>query len=251
MNKVSSVFYEKMKPSFILYLMLLKDQGPTKTSIPSNPYQKPPKSVRPPLIPAEDEQEKQEEGFFGSIGKLLVNTWASVVEILGAIFPVFRKKEPLDYEYQNQQYQQQQKHSNAWPMQESFVIPDEDEPPSIETRTSTPRKTYPFMSKDAEKIHQLRQSRVFYNEWDGDLQQQLHQHKQKQQHHHHRYYSSIPHTYYEQSCEQTNEVVFGAVQEQDGKRESVVIKPVDYGNPMFDHHNIRSRSNYTGYHHGY
>nr|XP_023903536.1 uncharacterized protein LOC112015367 isoform X1 [Quercus suber] len=238
------------------------DQGPTKTSIPSTPYQKPPKSVRPPLIPAEDEQEKQEEGFFGSIGKLLVNTWASVVEILGAIFPLFRKKEPLNYEYQNLQYQQQQKHSNAWPMQESFVIPDEDEPPSIETRTPTPRKTYPFMSKDADKIHQLRQSRVFYNGWDGDLQQQhqyqhqqkqqqQHQQKQQQQQHHHRYYSSIPHTYYEQSCEQTNEVVFGAVQEQDGKRESVVIKPVDYGNPMFDHHSIRSRSNYMGYHYGY
>ena len=259
-------FMKKMKPSFIFYLMLLKDQGPTKTSIPSTPYQKPPKSVRPPLIPAEDEQEKQEEGFFGSIGKLLVNTWASVVEILGAIFPVFRKKEPLNYEYQNLQYQQQQKHSNAWPMQESFVIPDEDEPPSIETRTPTPRKTYPFMSKDADKIHQLRQSQAFYNGWDGDLQQQQQrqyqhqhqqkqqqqqQHQQKQQQHHHRYYSSIPHTYYEQSCEQTNEVVFGAVQEQDGKRESVVIKPVDYGNPMFDHHNIRSRSNYMGYHYGY
>nr|XP_023892864.1 uncharacterized protein LOC112004859 isoform X3 [Quercus suber] len=245
--------------------ILSSHDGPTKTSIPSTPYQKPPKSVRPPLIPAEDEQEKQEEGFFGSIGKLLVNTWASVVEILGAIFPLFRKKEPLNYEYQNLQYQQQQKHSNAWPMQESFVIPDEDEPPSIETRTPTPRKTYPFMSKDADKIHQLRQSRVFYNGWDGDLQQQhqyqhkqkqqqqqhQHQQKQQQQQHHHRYYSSIPHTYYEQSCEQTNEVVFGAVQEQDGKRESVVIKPVDYGNPMFDHHSIRSRSNYMGYHYGY
>lgn len=162
------------------------------------------------------------------------------MEILRGIFPGFRKK-PISYQYQSQQ--QQQKHS-AWPMQESFVIPDEDEPPSIDTRAPTPRKTYPFMSKDAEKMHQLRQSRVFSNGWDGYLQQQ------KQQHHH-RHHSSIPYTYYEQSCEKTNEIVFGAVQEQDGKRENVVIKPVNYGDPMFDHHNINSRINSMGYRHGY
>ncbi|KAF5449815.1 hypothetical protein F2P56_030225 [Juglans regia] len=223
------------------------DQDATEKSIPPSPYQKPLKSVRPPLIPTEDEPEKQEEGFFGSIGKLLVNTGVSVVEILGGIFPGFRKK-PITYQYQSQQ--QQQKHSNAWPMQESFVIPDEDEPPSIDTRTPTPRKTYPFMSKDAEKMHQLRQSRVFSNGWDSDLQQQHQQHQQKQQHHH-RHHSSIPYTYYEQSCEKTNEIVFGAVQEQDGKREAVVIKPVNYGDPMFDHHNINSRINSMGYRHGY
>lgn len=219
------------------------DLNATKTIIPPSPYQKPLKSVRPPLIPTEDELEKHEEGFFGSIGKLLVNTGASVAEILGGIFPGFRKKQ-LSYQYQS--HQQQQKQSNGWPMQESFVIPDEDEPPSIDTRTPTPRKTYAFMSKDAEKMHQLRQSRVFSNGWDSDLQQQ------KQQHHH-RYHSSIPHTYYEQSCEKTNEIVFGAVQEQDGKREGMVIKPVDYGygDPMFDHHSIRARSNSMGYRYGY
>ncbi|GMH01625.1 hypothetical protein Nepgr_003464 [Nepenthes gracilis] len=37
--------------------------GITETSIPQSSYQKPPKSVRPPLIPTEDEMEKQEEGF--------------------------------------------------------------------------------------------------------------------------------------------------------------------------------------------
>ncbi|XP_062159718.1 uncharacterized protein LOC133867049 isoform X2 [Alnus glutinosa] len=151
------------------------DQNATKMIIPPSPYQKPLKSVRPPLIPTEDELEKHEEGFFGSIGKLLVNTGASVAEILGGIFPGFRKK-PLSHQYQS--HHQQLKQSNGWPMQESFVIPDEDEPPSIDTRTPTPRKTYAFMSKDADKMHQLRQSRVFSNGWDSDLQQQ------KQQHHH-------------------------------------------------------------------
>lgn len=45
-----------------------------------------------------------------------------------------------------------------------------------------------------------------------------HQQQQQQQHHH----SSNPQTYHEQKRE-TNEIVFGAVQEQDGRREAVVI----------------------------
>ncbi|XVE75084.1 hypothetical protein DITRI_Ditri12bG0068300 [Diplodiscus trichospermus] len=206
----------------------------------SSPYKKPLKSVRPPLLPAEDEEEKQEEGFFGSLGKLFVNCGVSAMEILGGVFLGFRKK-PLSYQYLRQ-HQQQQKHSMPWPAQESFVIPDEDEPPSVDTRTPTPRKMYPFMSKDAEKIHQFRQSRAFYSGWDADMQQQ------KQQHH--RYQSSTPHTYYEQSHEKTNEIIFGAVQEQDGKHEAVVIKPVDYGDNSYDHHSIRFRSNW-GYSRGY
>ncbi|XP_021292870.1 uncharacterized protein LOC110423079 isoform X1 [Herrania umbratica] len=200
----------------------------------SSPYQKPLKSVRPPLIPTEDEPEKQEEGFFGSLGRLFANAGVSALEILGGVFPGLRKK-PLSYQYQSQ-HQQQQKHPMSWPAQESFVIPDEDEPPSIDTRTPTPQKMYPFMSKDAEKIHQLRQSRAFYSGWDTDMQQQQH-------HHHHRYRSSTPHTYYEQSNEKTKEIVFGAVQEQEGKCEAVAIKPVDYGDQTYDHHNIRFRSN--------
>ncbi|KAK4261293.1 hypothetical protein QN277_004312 [Acacia crassicarpa] len=230
------------------------DQSPTMSGISPSPYKKPLKSVRPPLIPSENEPEKQEEGFFGSLGKLLANAGASMVEIMGGLFPGFRKK-PAIYQFQSQPLlHQPQKHTNAWPVQESFVIPDEDEPPSIDTRALTPRKTYPFMSKDAEKIQQLRQSRAFYSGWDGDIhqqpqQQQQLQHQQQQQKHHHRheYRSSIPHTYYEQSNETTNEIVFGAVQEQNAKKESVVIKPVDYGGSLYDHHNIRSRLNYMGY----
>ncbi|XP_020541262.1 uncharacterized protein LOC105649869 isoform X2 [Jatropha curcas] len=207
-----------------------------------SPYQKPLKSVRRPLIPTEDDLEKHEEGFFGSLGKLFANAWASVVEILGGIVPG-QKKKPLSYQYQNQQ----QKHSNSWPMQDSFVIPDEDEPPpTIETRTPTPRKTYPFMSKDAEKMQQWRQGRAFYSGWDDDHQQQ----QQKQQQHH-RYQSTTPHTYYEQSYEKTKEIVFGAVQEQDGRREAAVIKPVDYANPIYNHQSIRSRTHSMGYSNGY
>ncbi|KAK7407265.1 hypothetical protein VNO78_09023 [Psophocarpus tetragonolobus] len=227
-------------------------EGPAISAISPSPYQKPLKSVRPPLIPSEDESDKQEESFFGSIGKLLANAGGSVVEIVGGVFPGFRKK-PQSYEFQSQQlFQQPQNQVNAWPVQESFVIPDEDDPPSIDPRTPTPRKTYPFMSKDAEKMQQLWQSRAFYNGWDGDLQQQQVKHQQQQQqqqlkHHRHQYHSSLPHTYYEQSHEETNEIIFGAVQEHDRKQETVVIKPVDYGQSLYDHHYIRPRISSMGY----
>ncbi|XP_020217759.1 uncharacterized protein LOC109801164 [Cajanus cajan] len=234
-------------------------EGPTMSAVSPSPYQKPLKSVRSPLIPSEDESDKQEESFFGSIGKLLANTGASVVEIVGGVFPGLRTK-PQIYEFQSQPlFQQPQKQVNSWPVQESFVIPDEDEPPSIDLRTPTPRKTYPFMYKDAEKMQQLWQSRALYNGWEGDLQQQQqqlkHQQQQQQQqlkhHHRHQHHSSIPHTYYEQSHEQTNEILFGAVQEQDGKQETVVIKPVDYGQSLYDHHYIRPRISSMGYIHKY
>ncbi|XP_059452455.1 uncharacterized protein LOC132183076 [Corylus avellana] len=248
---------------------------PVRKGSPVAPYQKPPKSVRPPLIPSEDETERAEEGFFGSLGKLVLNTSTSVAEIFGGLFSGSRRK-PLIY---NQQYEQLNTQSNPWPMQESYVIPDEDEPPTLETRPPTPKKTYPFMTKDLERSQHIKQSRVYHNGWDGDyrqqqqhmqhqlqqqhMQQQLQQqhmkHQQQQQHmqqqqqqqqHHHRHFSSGPQTYYEKNCE-TNEIVFGAVQEHDGRREAVVIKAVDYGDPIYNHHNIRSRINYMGYSQGY
>lgn len=207
------------------------DEEAMNLSFHQNPYQKPLKSsVRPPLIPNEDEQEKQEESFVGSLGRLVAQTGESAAEIVGGVFPMFKKKQ------WNPQYQSQQqlKYSSAWPVQESYVIPHEDEPPSIE-RAPTPKKTYAFMTKDSEKMQQLRQSRAFYSGWDGDLQQQ-------QQTKKHQYHASPAQTFYEQSPETTNEIVFGAVQEQDKKRESVVIKPLDHGIPLYDHQNIRSRS---------
>ncbi|CAJ1931486.1 unnamed protein product [Sphenostylis stenocarpa] len=226
-------------------------ESPAMSGISSSPYQKPMKSGRPPLIPSEDESDKQEESFFGSIGKLLTNAGASVVEIMGGLFPGFRKR-PQSYEFQSQPlFQQPQKQVNAWPVQESFVIPEEDEPPSIDPRTPTPRKTYPFMSKDAEKMQKLLQSRAFYGGCEGDLQQQQLKHQQQQQqvkhYHRHQYHSPLPHTYYEQSHEETKEILFGAVQEQDGKQETVVIKPVEYGKSLYDRHYIRPRNSSMGY----
>ncbi|KAG8635049.1 hypothetical protein MANES_17G123300v8 [Manihot esculenta] len=238
-----------------------------KKGTPMPPYQRPPKSVRPPLIPNEGELEKPDEGFFGSLGRLVLNTGSTVGEILGGLFSGFRSK-PLHYQFQ-QQYQHHLQHSNAWPMQESFVIPDEDEPPSIETRTPTPKRTYPFITKDMEKHQQFKHNHSYHSGWDAEYHQQKKQQQQQQMHmqmqmqmqmqrhqqqqqqqHHHRHYTSNPKTYYEKGCE-TNEIVFGAVQEQDGRREAVVIKAVDYGDPRYNHHNIRPRFNYVGYAHGY
>ncbi|KAI8024545.1 hypothetical protein LOK49_LG03G00328 [Camellia lanceoleosa] len=145
---------------------LQNDEKTPNPSIPLSPYQNSMKSsARPLLIPTEDEHEKLEESFLGSLGKLLVNTGASVAEIYRAIFLGSRKK-LMNYEYQ---HQQQQKHSNAWQVQESYVIPNEDEPPPIESQTPTLGKTYPFMSKDAEKMQQLLQSQDFYSEWNRDF----------------------------------------------------------------------------------
>ncbi|KAJ1393904.1 Six-bladed beta-propeller, TolB-like [Sesbania bispinosa] len=103
------------------------------------------------------------------------------------------------------------------------VIPDEDEPPGIETRTPTPGKTFPFMTKELEKPQHFKPTQAYLNS---------------------------PQSYYKQNCE-TNEIVFGAVQEHDGRREAMVIKAVDYGDPKYSHQNIRPRLNYVGYSHGY
>ncbi|KAI3730925.1 hypothetical protein L1987_62106 [Smallanthus sonchifolius] len=200
---------------------------------PTPPYQKP--TLRPPLIPTENEPEKQDEGFIASLGKLTANAMSSFSEILTNVFPGFKKKQ-LNYPYQNQPpfHQNHKFGSNPWPVQDSFVIPAGDEPPpSIETRTPTPKKTYPFMTSDAEKIQQFRQSRHLYSGWDRDYQQPQQQPLQQpqQQQHHNRYYSSIAETYYEESREKTNEIVFGAVQEQ---AESMVIKPLDHANSVYD-----------------
>ncbi|KAF2316159.1 hypothetical protein GH714_041499 [Hevea brasiliensis] len=47
------------------------------------------------------------------------------------------------------------------------------------------------------------------------------------------------------------QALFSSNDEQDGRREAVVIKAVDFGDPRSNHHNIRPRFNYVGYPHGY
>ncbi|KAI3985814.1 hypothetical protein MKX01_026600 [Papaver californicum] len=217
-RRVGSLFYAQRAPASY-----------RKANFPASHYDKPLRpSVRPPLIPNEYE-ENQEEGFFGSVWRLIFVTGAVITEILGG---------------------QKQNLQNQWPLQESFVIPDEDEPPpSLEART--PRKSYPFIAKDTEKSYPYRQSRGHQNSgWNSEfhpqqheqhqLEQKLQHNQQQQKHHRHQQYS-----------ETTKEIVFGAVQEQKGRHEAVVIKAVDYGNPMYNHHNVHSRINYMTYNNGY
>ncbi|KAL6571800.1 hypothetical protein OROHE_002669 [Orobanche hederae] len=199
--------------------------------------QKPLKSsMRPPLIPTEGDQEKQDETFCGSLTSLIAQTINSTLEILGGFFPFFKRRPTNNQNPIQHQYKQ----SNTWPIQDSFIIPDEDEPPpSIETRTPTPRKMYAFMTKDPEEMQQLKQSRAFYKVFDGDAQKNKKYENQQQ------YHSSAPHTYYEQSVEKTNEIFFGAVQEQDKQRENVVIKPLEHGIHVYEHQKVRSRGGYV------
>ncbi|KAK4393020.1 protein SUPPRESSOR OF QUENCHING 1, chloroplastic [Sesamum angolense] len=222
-------------------------------AMPPAPYQKPPpKSVRPPLIPTEEDYDKEEEGLFSSLGRLFVYTGSSIVEIFSGLFSGFRKK-PFHHHMQ-QHHHHPSRHGNAWPVQESFVIPREDEPPQIDTREPTPRKSYPIMTKEMEKTRQSKQSRPYYSGWNGDYQQQPQRHVQQLQHHQHhqKHHPPGPQTYYEQQNCETNEIVFGAVQEQDGRREAMVIKAVDYGDPIYNNQNIRPRSyNYMSYSYGY
>ncbi|KAL1824604.1 hypothetical protein ACET3Z_011382 [Daucus carota] len=209
--------------------------------IPPVAYQKPLKSARSPLISAEAEPGKQ-EGLFGSLTKPFRET-----------LPGFREKQH-QHHLQQQYNQQPNRNENAWP-QESFTIPNKDEPPPLET--SDPRYSYPMTTNKMEKSRHLKKSRTVYEDWNDDFhrqeqpQQIQHHHQQQQrQQQHQQHHSSNPQTYYEQNRE-TNEIVFGAVQEQDGRREAVVIKAVDYGNPTYSNQNVRSRYNYMGFSYGY
>ena len=214
-----------------------------------HPYQMTPKSVRPPLIPDqdnEDEYEDEDEGLFFSFGRLIVNASSSVAELFtGFLFSGFRKKQPR---HQNlQHFQHLSRHpSYTWPnMQETYALQGEDEPPPpLEPRSRTP----PNMRKTFENAQQqFRQNgRAHYEEQvqhQGQIHQQQQQHKQHQQQ---REASGNPKRSEEKGAEKS-EIVFGAVQEQDGRREAMVIKAVDFSDPVYSQHNIRPRLNYMGY----
>ncbi|KAK1432803.1 hypothetical protein QVD17_09704 [Tagetes erecta] len=228
------------------------DPRPVMNNISPPSYQRPVKSVRPPLIPPEDDHEKEEEGLFSSLGKLVIKSGTTIFDIFGLSSSKKRPKNPPHPHLQTN-YPQPPPFSNTWPMQESFVIPHQDAPPPLETQTP-----YSFMTKNPEPMERPRpskqtrylshgQSSDYFNQQQTQ-QFQKHQHRQQ---HHQKHYSSGPQTYYEEKSETTNEVVFGAVQEQDGKHGAVVIKAVDYSNhPNYGNQNVRSRYNYMGYAYG-
>ncbi|VAI72895.1 unnamed protein product [Triticum turgidum subsp. durum] len=226
-------------------------------------------SFRPPLIPNEDEAGKHEaeEGFFTSVGKLMGGAKSSVADMFS------RKKRPARQHHQHHQ----QPRGSHWPVQESYAIPHEETPPPLDSRGPTPQKNYGFVTTEPEKAHHVRHGQPYLGGWDArgpHHQQQVYPHHQQQQQHRqqleqqvyrqqqqhrrqpeqqmyqlqqHRQYSSGPQTFYEQSCETTNEVVFGAVQEVDSKRRMVEIKAVNYGDTFYEQYGMRYRNNYIGY----
>uniref|UniRef100_M4E3Y7 Potassium transporter n=4 Tax=Brassica campestris TaxID=3711 RepID=M4E3Y7_BRACM len=180
------------------------------------PYQRYPRPVRQPLIPPQHEPEK-EEGFLGSLGKLVVKTGSSVSEMISGS----RNVTPESFQYRNQQQPDQ------WaPVQESFAIPEEDGPPGLEPRSGTNTdKTYL-------RAQGTKQNRSYYQDYDQYENQQK---------------RNVNDTGKFEDNREKNEFVFGAVQEQDGRREAMVIKAVDFNEAMNDQRNLRPRINYMGY----
>ncbi|KAF9613615.1 hypothetical protein IFM89_009441 [Coptis chinensis] len=88
----------------------------------------------------------QQEAFFVSPGKLSLYR-AALVEIVAGLFDFKRKSRssvptPDD--------RKQRKTSKWLAHQDNFVIPDEDEPPSIEAKTPTPKR-HVFMARDLKR----------------------------------------------------------------------------------------------------
>ena len=175
------------------------------------PYQRFPRAVRQPLIPPQYEPEN-EEGFLGSLGKLVVKTGSSVSEMMTGP----RKVTPQDFHYHHPQQ------PNQWPVQESFAIPEEDGPPALEPRSGT-NQDKPYL-----RAQGTNQNRPYYQDCDQYQSQQ----KRKVN---------------DTEDNRENEIVFGAVQEQDGRREAMVIKAVDSKEAVNDQRNLRPRINYMGY----
>ncbi|XP_066319429.1 uncharacterized protein [Miscanthus floridulus] len=227
-------------------------ESPVKAKLSSipPPYQKPLKpSLRPPLIPTDDEPVKQEEeeGLFTSISKLVGGAKSSIAEIIGA---AFSRKKRLNIHHH------QLGRPTSCPVQESYAIPRDETPPPLDTRAPTPRKNYAFMSKEPEKIHHIRHGRPQLHGWTGEAAPQQQQQplptQPQQVHHqqylqHHRQYSAGPQTFYEPSCDATKEIVFGAVQEGDTSRRPVEIKAVNHGDPAapYQQNGLRFRSSYS------
>jgi len=75
----------------IVRVVILQD-GRATGSVSSSLYQKTPSFGRPLLIPTEDELQKQEEGFLGSLGKLLVTAGTTATDIVGGVFPGLKRE---------------------------------------------------------------------------------------------------------------------------------------------------------------
>ncbi|KAF7094842.1 hypothetical protein CFC21_097119 [Triticum aestivum] len=244
-------------------------------------------SFRPPLIPNEDEAGKHEaeEGFFTSVGKLMGGAKSSVADMFSRKKRPARQHHQHHQQPRGSHWPVQE--SYAIPHEETPPPLDSRGPTPQKNYgfvTTEPEKAHhvrhgqPYLGGwDARGPHHQQQVYPHHQQQQQHRQQleqqvyrQQQQHRQPpeqqayhlQQHQHqqrrqpeqqmyqlqqHRQYSSGPQTFYEQSCETTNEVVFGAVQEVDSKRRMVEIKAVNYGDTFYEQYGMRYRNNYIGY----
>ncbi|GAB2222811.1 hypothetical protein Drorol1_Dr00016938 [Drosera rotundifolia] len=246
-----------------------------KSSAIAAPYQRLPRPAMSPLIADEDEPVKPEEGLLSSYLRLIFNTVSSMAEIFAAIiFWGFRKKQSNRpnlqqlHRYDHYQHQQPRRHVDTWPSQASYIMDDEVESPfAPSVRSPTPRNkpTDTFMKKDTGNNAHFRLRRTQHQQHpvqhqqgqhrqqeqqidEGEEQMQNQQQKRERTIQRHDPASPKVAKGFEPGGAETSEIVFGAVQEQDGRREAVVIKAVEHSDPNSqNHHNVRSRFNYMGY----
>ncbi|CAM0913899.1 unnamed protein product [Alopecurus aequalis] len=251
------------------------------------PYQHPFKpSIRAPLIPNEEEAGKQEaeEGFFTSIGKFMGGAKSSMSEIFsrkrrptrqhhhqqqrrGNPWPVQESyaiphdetPPPLDtraptprknYAFMTNEPEKVNHVRHGQQYVSGWDARGPQQQPEHHVYQQQQQQHRQLLEQQA--YHQQQQSRQPPEQqaYHHHMQQQQHRRQPEQQMYHlqqHRQYSSGPQTFYEQSCETTNEVVFGAVQEVDSKRRMVEIKAVNYGDTFYEQYGMRYRNNYIGY----
>lgn len=149
-----------------------------------------------------------------------------------------------------------QKKGDFWPLRDTLHIPDDDPKPkpnpvkknSVASEDSNAHIFTSVSSKFTQNLH-ARSVRVTRSTMNSDKSMNHNNrgpgHKGEDRNYMQslRHQSSAPETYYEKNYDSSNEVVFGAAQNENtrGENETVEIKPVDYGDPMYDHYNISSR----------
>lgn len=205
------------------------------------------------MFPLDEDQGNVDAGWV-SFGKFFIDVFKSTGEIIGGLFSYvtggFRRRSP-------------HKKGDLWPLRDSLIPEDDDIEPQLtprrkrsvtfrEPEVDTPMS--PPLSSES-RSNDVRPTREYMNKFtfSGSFNNR-HEHYEDEDGQGHlkplRHHSSAPETFYERNYDSSNEVVFGAVQETGEINEPVEIKPVDYGDPMYDHHNIRSRRG-TGHYYDY
>lgn len=147
-----------------------------------------------------------------------------------------------------------QKKGDLWPLRDTLVIPDDDpksKPNSVKKNSvaSEDSNAHIFTSVSSKVTQNLhaRSVRVtkstmnFDKSMNNNNRSPAYRGEDRNYMQSLRHQSSAPETHYEKSYDSSNGVVFGAVQETEGKYQTVEIKPVDYGDPMYDHYSMSSR----------